>query len=45
MIHIVEIDLGKNSQFFVEITIKTRPPICECDQLTFPGLITYCEFQ
>ena len=28
MIHIVEIELGKNSQFFVEITIMTRPPIC-----------------
>ena len=23
----VEIELGKNSQFFVEITIRTRPPI------------------
>ena len=27
IIHIVEIELGKNSQFFVEITIMTRPPI------------------
>ena len=24
----MEIELGKNSQFFVEITIMTRPPIC-----------------
>ena len=27
IIHIVEIELGTNSQFFVEIPIMTRPPI------------------
>ena len=27
IIHIVVIELGKNSQFFVEITIRTRPSI------------------
>ena len=27
IIHIVEVELGKNSQFFVEISIMTRPPI------------------
>ena len=39
IIHVVEIELSKSSQFFVEITIMTRPPIYKKEKKKIGGFV------